>query len=80
MKKLTKAEQTIENDLIAGNYSDVTKAEFEAIAKSLAARKKNAVLNIRVNKQDLENIKQKAKKYGVPYQSLISEWLHQVAS
>lgn len=79
MKKLSREEQNIEKDLLAGKFSDVSKAEFEAIAKSLALRKKDAVLNIRVNEEDLKNIKLKAKKYGVPYQSLISEWLHHVA-
>lgn len=80
MKKLTKDEKAIENALLAGEFTDVGKVEFEAIAKSLAARKKDAVLNIRVNKEDLKNIKRKAKKYGIGYQTLISEWLHRIAS
>jgi predicted DNA binding CopG/RHH family protein len=45
----------------------------------LAARKKDAVLNIRVNREDLKNIKRKAKKYGIRYQTLISEWIHRIA-
>jgi len=45
----------------------------------VARRKKDAVLNIRVNHEDLHEIKGKAKKLGVRYQSFISELLHQVA-
>ncbi len=80
MKKMSKKEKAIEDDLLAGEFKDVGEAEFEAIAKSIEARKKDAVLNIRVNKTDLDNIKRKAKKYGVPYQTLISELLHRMAS
>jgi predicted DNA binding CopG/RHH family protein len=80
MKKLTNNERKIESALLKGEFMDVGKTEFETIAKSLAARKKDAVLNIRVNKEDLKNIKRKAKKYGVRYQTLISEWIHRIAS
>jgi predicted DNA binding CopG/RHH family protein len=80
MKKLTRNEKKIEGALIKGEFVDVGKAEFEEIAESLAARKKDAVLNIRVNSEDLKNIKRKAKKYGVRYQTLVSEWIHRVAS
>lgn len=80
MKKLAKKERGIESALIKGEFMDVGKVEFEEIAESLAARKKDAVLNIRVNSEDLKNIKRKAKKYGVRYQTLVSEWIHRVAS
>jgi len=80
MKKLAKNERAIENALIKGEFMDVGKAEFEEIAESLAARKKDAVLNIRVNSGDLKNIKRKAKKYGVRYQTLVAEWIHRAAS
>lgn len=80
MKRLTKDERATENALLAGEFSDVSKAEFEAIAKSLVGKKRDAVLSIRVNKQDLKNIKLKAKQYGIAYQTLISEWLHRIVS
>ena len=77
--KLTKKEKEIEDALIKGEYKSVSKKEFEEIANSLAARKKDAVLNIRVNRSDLEAIKQAAKKFNVKYQTLISELIHRVA-
>ena len=77
--KLTKQEQTIEDSLVRGEYIPVSKEEFDLIARSLAARKKDVVLNIRVNSYDLASIKHKAEKLGVKYQTFISEILHKVA-
>lgn len=77
--RLTRQEQTIENSLLEGEYTDVSKDEFETIAQAIANRKKDAVLNIRVNSQDLKNIKQKAERLGLRYQTFISEILHRVA-
>lgn len=75
--KLTRAEKAIEASI--DEYISVPKAEYNAIVKALEARRKNAVLNIRVNKGDLDNIKYKAKQLGVKYQTFISEILHKVA-
>ena len=77
--KLSRQEREIDSALIRGEYFDVNKSEFDAIAQAISARKKDAVLNIRVNSQDLKSIKQKAKKLGIRYQTLISEFLHRVA-
>jgi predicted DNA binding CopG/RHH family protein len=77
--KLTKQEQAIENALIRGDYVPVSKKEFDEIAEAIARYKKDTVLNIRINSQDLQNIKRKAKKLGVKYQTFISEVLHKIA-
>ncbi len=77
--KLTRQEKAIEDALVRGEYVDVPKEEFDRIARMIAAYKKDAVLNIRVNSQDLRHIKEKAKKLGVKYQTFISEILHRVA-
>jgi predicted DNA binding CopG/RHH family protein len=77
--KLTKKEKEIENALIAGKLVDIEKEELEQISQAIARRKKDAVLNIRINSQDLKSIKQKAKKLGIKYQTLISEVLHKIA-
>lgn len=77
--KLTRQEKAIEDALIRGEYVSVSKEEFKRIADMLEARKKNAVLNIRINKYDLEHLKQKAHKMGIKYQTFISEILHKVA-
>ncbi len=75
--KLTRYEQSIEDNL--EHYVPVSKQEYERIAKVIAAYRKDTVLNIRVNSQDLKSIKQKAVRLGVKYQTFISEILHKVA-
>ena len=79
LPKLTKEEKSIENELLLENFIDVKKNEFEEIAESVKARQKDKVLNIRINNGDLETLKAKAAKFGIKYQSFISELLHQVA-
>lgn len=75
--KLTREEKAIEDGL--ENYVDVGKEEFNQMAKIIASRKKDAVLNIRVNSFDLDSLKRKARQLGIKYQTFISEILHRVA-
>ena len=75
--RLTKAERAIEESL--DEYVPVRKAEYSAIVEAVEARRKDAVLNVRVNRKDLEGIKQKAKRLGIKYQTFVSEILHKVA-
>lgn len=77
--KLTQQERAIENALMKGEYVSVSKEEFNEMALAIAARKKDAVLNVRVNSRDLKNIKLKAHRLGIKYQTFISEILHKVA-
>ena len=77
--KLTKYEKDIEDRLLRGEYVPVSKKEFAEIAAALSAHRKDAVLNIRVNSYDLKNLKEKARKFGVKYQTFISEILHRAA-
>jgi len=77
--KLSSQEREIENALLKGEYLDVNKKEFEDIAHAIANRRKDAVLNIRVNSRDLESIKEKARRLGIRYQTFIAELLHRVA-
>lgn len=77
--KLTREEREIEDALIKGEYVDVSEERFQEIAQAIERRKKDTVLNIRVNSYDLKNIKQKAKRYGVKYQTFISEFIHRLA-
>lgn len=75
--KLTKQEHWIEDHL--EEFVPVSREDYNKIVEALERRKKDAVLNIRVNSYDLEHIKQKAQKLGIKYQTLISEILHKVA-
>ncbi len=75
--KLDQSEKNLEKNI--EQYVPVRKTEYKAIAKAIAARRKDAVLNIRVNQHDLDGIKRKAKKLGIKYQTFITEVLHKVA-
>lgn len=75
--KLTPYEKRIE--AASDEYRPVSKAEFEEIARALERRKKDAVLSLRINQGDLDNLKKKAAKLGVKYQTLIAEILHRMA-
>ena len=77
--RLTGQEKAIEDALIKGEYVDVPKEELNGIARALAARRKDAVLNIRINSNDLALIKERARKMGIKYQSFIAEMLHKIA-
>ena len=74
---LTKEERAIEESL--ESFVPVDKQEYEQIVNAIAARKKDAVLNIRVNSHDLANIKHKAEQLGIRYQTYISELIHRIA-
>ena len=76
---LTRQEKAIEDSLLKNEYLDVNKMEFEAIAQTVAARRKDTVLNIRVNSYDLKAVRQKARKLGIRYQTFISELIHRIA-
>ena len=75
--KLTKEEQWIEDH--AEEFVSLRGPEYDAIVAALERKKKEMVLNMRINREDLEAIKQKARKAGIKYQTLISEILHRVA-
>lgn len=78
--RLTRSEQAFERAAARGEFRPVSQEEFDKIAEALARRKKDAVLNIRVNSEDLASIKRKAKERGVPYQSFVSELIHKYAA
>lgn len=80
VRKTHRTEKAIEAALLKGEYRPASRAEFNEIAQAIARRKKDAVLNIRVNSRDLAGIKRKAKNLGVPYQTLVSELLHHYAA
>ncbi|MDD5568175.1 MAG: hypothetical protein PHY88_03100 [Candidatus Omnitrophica bacterium] len=75
--KLSKEEQWIEDH--AEEFVPITGPEYDFIVASLERKRKEMVLNMRINGDDLKAIKEKARKVGVKYQTLISEILHRFA-
>lgn len=78
--KLTKQEEKIEEDLLKGAYAPVSPTVLNSIVEAIELRKKNSVINIRMNSGDIKRLKVKAKKLGIPYQTFISEILHRFAA
>lgn len=77
--KLTRQEKAIEEASMRGEYRNATPEEFEQIASAIAARRKDTVLHIRINGEDLKQLKNKAARLGIKYQTFVSEILHRVA-
>lgn len=81
--KLDPYEQEIEDSLDLNNIHELDDAEKEKYAGyaryTLALEKKEARVNIRLKRSDLDTIRQKANKNGLPYQTLINTILHQYA-
>ena len=77
--KLTKAEKEIEDKLLRDEYIGIDKNKFKNIVQAISSRKKDSVISLRVNSQDLRLIKKKAHQFGVKYQTFISELIHRVA-
>ena len=61
-------------------YVPVGGKELRAVAESIAARKKNMSLTIRVNSQDINRIKKFSLSKGIPYQTYLAEIIHRVAA
>ena len=75
--RLTREEKAIEAESLS--YVPMAPDEFKMIVDAIKRHRKDAVLNMRVNSAVLNGIKKKAKKAGIPYQTLISETLHALA-
>ena len=72
--KLDEEEQAIEDS--AEEYVPVGDEERARIERVLARSRKNKNINIRVSEADLDRIRTKADREGLPYQTLISSVLH----
>ena len=78
--KLDAEEKQIMEAIERNEYVPVGGKELREMADSIAARKKNMTLTIRVNSQDINRIKKFSKAKGIPYQTYISEVIHRVAA
>ena len=81
--KLGEEELQILRDFERGEFESILNFREEKRKLEEAARntlKKDSRINIRVSSRDLERIRKKATKEGVPYQTLISSTLHKLVS
>ena len=75
---LDEEEQQIED--AADNLVPVGPEERQRVERILTRARKNRNINIRLSEQDLEQIKSRAEREGLPYQTLISSVLHKYVS
>ena len=75
-------EQKLLESVEAGEFESTLtparKAELEAMAAKTFTKDKR--INIRITNRDLDAIKSKAQKEGIPYQTLISSIIHKYIS
>lgn len=71
--KLDAFEKEIEN---GATYKPVSAQAKARIDKIIDSARKTKNISIRINEQDLQKIKDRSAKEGLPYQTLISSVLH----
>ena len=72
--QLDPEEQKIEDSI--EEYVPLDGAEKERIDRIIARARKNRNINIRMTELDLEMLRSRAQREGLPYQTLISSVLH----
>ncbi len=72
--KLDIFEQQIENE--AESYQPILPPKRHQIESLLKRAQKAHNINLRINKDELNLLKQRAEKEGLPYQTLLSSILH----
>lgn len=76
MKKivLSKEEKDIENN--AHKFVPVSSVRKKEIEKKIKEGKKSRSISLRINEHDLNDLKIKAEKNGLPYQTMINVIIH----
>ncbi len=72
--KLDSYEKEIEDNIL--NVKKVSKAKLTKIEEIIKKANEKTNISLRVNNQDLDQLKLKAEKEGIPYQTLISSVIH----
>jgi len=72
--KLTKDEKSIEENF--DELIPISERETKEINKILSNARKNRAISLRISNYDLEKLKEKAERFGMPYQTLINSVLH----
>ena len=72
--KLLEEEKAIENEI--DDLKPVSGIKRKKIENIVTQAKKSRSISLRISNYDLEKLKEKAEKEGVPYQTLITSILH----
>jgi predicted DNA binding CopG/RHH family protein len=76
--KFDKYEKEIEEN--AENYRSISLDKKNRINSIIDEARKTKNINIRISEYDLEKLREKSAKEGLPYQTLISSVLHKYVS
>ncbi len=76
--KLDDFEKNIEKDI--SKFKKVSSRKLKKIEDIIEKTNEKKNISLRLNSQDLEQIKLKAEREGIPYQTLISSVLHKFVS
>lgn len=72
--KLDDYEKEIEKNIL--KFRKASKTKINKVEKILQKANEKKNISLRVNSQDIEQLKLRAKQDGIPYQTLISSILH----
>jgi len=72
--RLNKYEESIENKI--HNFTTLTKEEKNKIEKIIDKENEKKSISLRLRKYDLEKLKERAQREGIPYQTLLSSLIH----
>lgn len=75
---LDKFESDIEKN--SSGYHPASEKKHKRIESILEKSRKTKNINIRISEYDLEKLREKSDKEGIPYQTLISSILHKYVS
>ncbi len=75
---LDKFESSIEKN--SSGYRPASEKKHKRIESILEKSRKTKNINIRISEYDLEKLREKSDKEGIPYQTLISSILHKYVS
>jgi len=81
--ELDEEEKQLLEEIEKGEWKPVknfAKAKMEAMEVARNTLNKTKNINIRLSERDLQKLKAKAAKQGIPYQTLASSLLHQSTS
>jgi predicted DNA binding CopG/RHH family protein len=71
---LSREEESVERNF--EKYRPVSKETKKHIEKLIEGSRKSRPISLRINENDLERLKEKANKNGLPYQTMINVVIH----
>ncbi|MBU6153721.1 MAG: hypothetical protein KGP28_05420 [Bdellovibrionales bacterium] len=82
--KLSADEKKFESEIECGDWKPIPKRGSERLRAEMTeaanSGNKDARVNLRLNADDVEKIREKAEREGIPYQTLIGSVLHKYAT